>query len=348
LESASLLLCNARGHNSLHIAAVKGDVFAIKKILKKDRTIINIVTRDENSALHLASHSPDAVLAIAKCPQCDVNITDSAGKTVMHLAASRLDTNLITQLVELRASVTCQDKLGNTPSHLVMLEGTELGPYSTDFGELLDTSVIDMMPSLGLNQLDTARISLVLYLFKLGSENVANFHDQTVIDLIENPEAKKFVSEMYMRRLDCQSEHEYAEIVENEQEGATALSEAGPPECMVCSEVIPLVIFLPCMHQVACVDCSFRIKKCLKCGVLVKEKKFHAIGEEGNKVKAHLNLLERKVQDLEDQFLCSICMERKRNVAFQCGHGACNVCTETIDTCHMCRKVIVQKIVQYY
>ena len=38
--------------------------------------------------------------------------------------------------------------------------------------------------------------------------------------------------------------------------------------------------------------------------------------------------LEQKVQDLEEQFLCGICMERKRNVAFLCGHGACTHCTQ--------------------
>ena len=40
--------------------------------------------------------------------------------------------------------------------------------------------------------------------------------------------------------------------------------------------------------------------------------------------------LEQKFKDLEEQFLCSICLERKRNVAFLCGHGACAPCTQVI------------------
>ena len=41
-----------------------------------------------------------------------------------------------------------------------------------------------------------------------------------------------------------------------------------------------------------------------------------------------LRSLEQKVEELEEQFLCGICMERRRNVAFLCGHGACTLCTQ--------------------
>lgn len=41
-----------------------------------------------------------------------------------------------------------------------------------------------------------------------------------------------------------------------------------------------------------------------------------------------ISTLEQKYQDLEEQFLCSICMERKKNIVFLCGHGACQPCTQ--------------------
>eukprot|EP00092_Neocalanus_flemingeri_P028989 GFUD01031472.1.p1 GENE.GFUD01031472.1~~GFUD01031472.1.p1 ORF type:complete len:938 (+),score=300.01 GFUD01031472.1:38-2851(+) len=348
IDGVSFLACNGRGHNSLHIAAVRGDVLALRKILKRDRTIINIVSRDGQPALHLASHSPAALLALTSCPQCDVNIADSKGRTALHEAASKLDVTMVQQLVEVGANVTSQDMLGNTPAHLALIEGKELGHYSNQMDGLLDKHVMDMLPTLGLSQLEKVQVGIVLYLFKQGAGDVANYHNQTVTELLENPEAKKFVQEISLRSLDCQSEHEYAEIAEVPEAGATAAAEvAGPPECLVCSEIVPLVTFLPCTHQVACMDCSLRVKKCLKCGTLVQEKKFDATGEEANKERERLKSLEMKVQDLEDQFLCSICMERRRNVAFLCGHGACEICTEGLDTCHMCRTVIERKIPLY-
>jgi E3 ubiquitin-protein ligase mind-bomb len=59
------------------------------------------------------------------------------------------------------------------------------------------------------------------------------------------------------------------------------------------------------------------------------------------------NIVIQNVEDLEDQFLCGICMERKRNVAFLCGHGACTQCTLGLSTCHMCRTAIERKIPLY-
>jgi len=60
-----------------------------------------------------------------------------------------------------------------------------------------------------------------------------------------------------------------------------------------------------------------------------------------------LRYLENKVQEFEESHFCGICMERKRDVAFLCGHGACSHCAETLRTCHMCRKTILKKINLY-
>ncbi|XP_014603514.1 PREDICTED: E3 ubiquitin-protein ligase MIB2 [Polistes canadensis] len=60
-----------------------------------------------------------------------------------------------------------------------------------------------------------------------------------------------------------------------------------------------------------------------------------------------LRYLETRVADLEEANMCSICMERRRNVAFLCGHGACEHCAAPLKTCHMCRKTITKKINLY-
>ena len=45
LPSADLLQCNARGHNALHLAAVRGDAGAIQRLLARDRAMVNLVSR---------------------------------------------------------------------------------------------------------------------------------------------------------------------------------------------------------------------------------------------------------------------------------------------------------------
>lgn len=60
-----------------------------------------------------------------------------------------------------------------------------------------------------------------------------------------------------------------------------------------------------------------------------------------------LRYLESKIAEIEEAHCCSICMERRRNVAFLCGHGACDKCSHTLRICHMCRKTITKKINLY-
>ena len=57
--------------------------------------------------------------------------------------------------------------------------------------------------------------------------------------------------------------------------------------------------------------------------------------------------LAKKLNEWEEHFGCQICMERKKNVVFLCGHGTCSECVETIKVCHMCRGPIEKTIHLY-
>lgn len=127
----------------------------------------------------------------------------------------------------------------------------------------------------------------------------------------------------------------------------------GPQECIVCDEKLQLIKFEPCQHQISCEECGLRMKKCLRCGVQI-ERRIAAGGRvisscDQTRVPSadRLRYLENKIQEYEETHYCSICMERTRDVAFLCGHGACSRCAETLRTCHMCRKTILRKINLY-
>ncbi|CAF1310764.1 unnamed protein product [Rotaria magnacalcarata] len=47
---------------------------------------------------------------------------------------------------------------------------------------------------------------------------------------------------------------------------------------------------------------------------------------------------------VEDEKYCVICMERKNDVAFLCGHLSCSQCATALIDCHICRTNIRQKI----
>lgn len=125
-----------------------------------------------------------------------------------------------------------------------------------------------------------------------------------------------------------------------------------PVECTVCSELSEENVCLePCGHKPACEDCASRMKKCLQCGCCVQKR----VTKDGRIIPAksrqpsaeRMRYLECKIAEIEETHGCSICMERRRNVVFLCGHGACAKCADTLKTCHMCRKTITKKIPIY-
>ncbi len=46
----------------------------------------------------------------------------------------------------------------------------------------------------------------------------------------------------------------------------------------------------------------------------------------------------------EEKHCCSICMDRSSDVAFSCGHVTCSQCAQSLQTCHICRQEINQRI----
>lgn len=114
-----------------------------------------------------------------------------------------------------------------------------------------------------------------------------------------------------------------------------------PQECVVCNEICLMITFEPCYHQVCCEDCGLRMKKCLTCHAIIDKRiamngKILFPKETPRQPSAdRLRYLETKILEIEETHCCSICMERRRNVAFLCGHSACSKCAETLKTCHM-------------
>ncbi|XP_025829429.1 E3 ubiquitin-protein ligase MIB2 isoform X4 [Agrilus planipennis] len=130
------------------------------------------------------------------------------------------------------------------------------------------------------------------------------------------------------------------------------ISLSKPVECLVCSELSEENVRLePCQHKPACEDCASRMKKCLQCGLMVQKR----VTKDGRVIPAksrqpsaeRMRYLECKIAEIEESHACSICMERKRNIVFLCGHGTCSKCADTLKTCHMCRKTITKKIPIY-
>ena len=276
--------------------------------MRQDRAMINIVSRSGESALHLARHSVSTVQSLVACAQCDLDIADAQGRTPLHCSAA--DPGLVRILVTAGASVSVQDQLGNTPAHLLMLETTDHVTESlytnTAVQEMISREMLETIKTLSITSSEQIQICILLYLVNHGAKlDQCNYYGQTVLDLVENDEVRKFVQETVMRGVtDDQAqlreagttqstEHEYAEILENSTEEAREATEE-----------------------------------------TVVHRDEARGGDDDETWRA-------KYEALEEQSMCAVCLERIRNVAFNpCGHSACSVCTPTLHQCPMCRKNI--------
>ncbi|XP_022698616.1 E3 ubiquitin-protein ligase MIB2-like isoform X1 [Varroa jacobsoni] len=123
-------------------------------------------------------------------------------------------------------------------------------------------------------------------------------------------------------------------------------------ECEICLEAEAVVRLEPCGHCVTCEECSVRMRKCLSCQQIIVAKTHRVSGmflssRQRQSSLERLRQLESRIAEMEESASCSICMERRRNVAFLCGHAACAKCAQPLRTCHMCRKPITKRIQLY-
>ena len=85
------------------------------------------------------------------------------------------------------------------------------------------------------------------------------------------------------------------------------------------------------------------MKKCLECGVKIEHRITEVTDQSPVKVR------ETGEEEEDERGLCNICLERRKDTAFLCGHQACSVCAEELpnNLCHICRKTIERKIPLY-
>lgn len=57
--------------------------------------------------------------------------------------------------------------------------------------------------------------------------------------------------------------------------------------------------------------------------------------------------LQQQLQDIKEQTMCPICLDRLKNMIFLCGHGMCQMCGDRITVCPICRKQVEKRILLY-
>jgi len=57
--------------------------------------------------------------------------------------------------------------------------------------------------------------------------------------------------------------------------------------------------------------------------------------------------LQQQLQDIREQTMCPVCMDRLKNMIFLCGHGTCQLCGDRVQECPICRKTVEKRVLLY-
>lgn len=278
--------------------------------------------------------------------------------------------DVIELLINLNCDINAVDEDLDSALHIVLIKRSEI---NTEISNTQSPGVYAIFQQIDNIEHRTA-ISLAYFLIQRGI-NVAltNRKGKTAFDLLPDGPAKELLKRVVPSNdsatdlsvsLDClllRLDNSYNLTENTPKSGRMSRKQSETKqtwnedvlsnitECHVCSEVSEENVTLePCGHKPACEDCSARMKKCLICSELVQRrltKDGRTIGGKSRQSSAErMKYLESKIREIEESHACSICMERKKNVVFFCGHGTCDKCADTLTRCHMCRKPIDKKI----
>ncbi|XP_059468755.1 E3 ubiquitin-protein ligase MIB2-like [Neocloeon triangulifer] len=359
-----LMLRNKRGFNALQHAALKGNEYAVKRLIEVGPLMVNVKKDDGFTPLHLAALNGHFAVVVALLTEgnADVNVCNNRKQTPLHLTINQGEAGEVEQLLEMGANPNLQDDNGDTPLHIALIKSCskpdhQVNESNCKFLEEFKNTNVDEFG----DQYGCAGLAVVSYLIFMDTDlNISNNRKETAMNLA-NQLAKLFPKILYLIKLHSakttkpykSSEDTVSEGSEKSQEIITpSTSKPVPPmnllECSVCSEQDQNVRFEPCGDVVVCEDCAGRMKKCLFCHIpiscLVTKAGIVTNKNEVQSSTDKLRVLESKIAEIEEANCCSICMERPRNVVFLCGHSACDTCAQPLKVCHMCRKTITNKI----
>jgi E3 ubiquitin-protein ligase mind-bomb len=350
---------NGSGLTAMHRAAMKGNAGAVRVLTAHDGKLAQDVKQDGFHSLHIAALNGHAevVALLLNDVRCEANVRDNAGRTPLHHACFQGKRRVAGLLLDAPdVDVSARDAHGNTPLHVAL---SREGEISAEHDEE-DDEFFQLAVAAGVAAGLAPWVALGMMLIAKGADpTVKNRKGHAAFDRLQDCNARAVLLKKALEQAPADFEKQ-KEALGEEQSKTEGEDDFGDErvECQVCSELTRAVILKPCDHAVACADCTRRMKKCLVCKEAIQDLVFPVA--EGvaaspssspfsrhRSASSHVRDLEARVLDYEEQYMCSICMERRKNVAFLCGHGACTECVHTLKLCHMCRSPISGKINLY-
>jgi len=112
------------GRPTLHSSILRGDIEAVKKLLRSYKINVNKKDDNERTPLHFAAlKGNEKAIKLLKMRGANPNIEDCHGSIPLHLAAKHNNPEAVKLLIDMGSELNVQDRYGNTPLHLAAYKG---------------------------------------------------------------------------------------------------------------------------------------------------------------------------------------------------------------------------------
>ncbi|RNA27483.1 E3 ubiquitin- ligase MIB1 [Brachionus plicatilis] len=356
------------GFSALHLACLNSYQEVVELMLNYSRFLnINIQNNSLQTPLHFAierlNYEIAKSLILNKISKCDLNAKDKDGDTPLHSLLKNYTISLLKNFKDLR-----QKNDGSS---------FEKGPNRAE-------NVSE--PGEKMNKAEFHKIALML-IENGASISIKNKKNQTPLDLCNDPEFGKILAIHNSETIKLHSAQQNLKIdfdecpicCDKRQEvlfkpcnhlnackecssrlkkclicKEAILDRIQLEKCVICGEHVSNVLMEPCGHIQTCESCSKPLQKCTKCRMPV-EKQINIVSSKMESTNGknldgnclNLKKLQQQLQDIKEQTMCPVCMDKQKNMVFLCGHGTCQLCGDQMNECPICRKLIQKKILIY-
>ncbi|XP_073251415.1 E3 ubiquitin-protein ligase MIB2-like isoform X2 [Porites lutea] len=351
------------GFTALHLAAFNNHLDIARCLLLSGHCDINLRNNKRQTALALSvSEAYTAMIELLVEHGADVNADDEDGDTPLHLAIihQAVGTTGLRGLLQglglnLPAGAETDQHTGSAIAVYLVLHGANVSFYNHEGKTPLDLCQ-DTQTAALIQQF--ARTAPRQQSCSTRQSTFTQPRPQTVLSSsVPRPPMRRSTvpsSSMPPRPSTARSASGAAVQRQKKTQDTVNRAESAGTDCIICSENVATVTFNPCGHKVTCSVCSMKMKRCITCKTAIQQK----TSPEGAPVSTstlmdetdyaeRIRRLESQLQAREDVIQCQICMERDIKMVFSCGHGTCKECSERLETCHICRQPIQNRIEFY-
>ncbi|KMQ98201.1 e3 ubiquitin-protein ligase mib1 [Lasius niger] len=325
---------------------------------------------DGYTALHLAALNNHVEVAeqLARAGKADLDLQNVNLQTALHLAVERQHTQIVRLLVREGANLNVADKDGDTPLHEALRHHT-----LSQLRQLQDVQDVGrLLMGLGTQGQDKKSSSFIAcFLAAHGADlELKNKKGQTPLDLCPDPNLCKTLTTCHK---DKESLIEECVVCSDRKagmlfrpcghmcacEGCAALMK----KCVQCraqiQHMVPLSVCCGGGGDVTYVKgCNASEETISEVNADLEEEPTPSnntmAGEallmnNGSRDTSHSDIqkLQQQLQDIKEQTMCPVCLDRLKNMIFLCGHGTCQMCGDRMSECPICRKAVDKRILLY-